>query len=141
MIHSNFCHFSGCSSLDLNGLLYAGKRYCKEHYREALVNELLSLYNAWKDNTEPVYRLKYLIGRYYSENIIAFRGKPSLTQAIIHSQSYGWKKTDMGAVFTAIRFPVNKRYWEPGEFNEVHHTWEFDVSTLTFTHLSQRKVS
>jgi len=84
----------------------------------------------------PPDRLKYLVGRYYAEHEIPLIGKPSLTKRIVYEQSYGWRKTDKGIIFTAIRYPVNQKFGN-SSFDEVHQTWEVNIKSLSFIFLSE----
>jgi hypothetical protein len=136
MTNLNYCHNSGCDSQDLSFFLYNGNRFCKNHYKEIFLNELHALFEKWNGIDDPPERLKYLIGRYYSENEIDLIGQPSLTKAIVHHRSYDWKKTDDGAVFTVTRFPINRKYGSP-YCDEVHQTWIFNPEELKFTFLSE----
>ena len=132
----NICHSPGCDSQDFSALLYGGKQFCKYHYDEKFFDELMTHYESW--DGEPPDRLKYLIGRYYAEHETALINEPYLTKAIVHERSYAWKKTEGGAVFTTIRYPVNRKLGEP-YFDEVHQTWNFNVKERIFTFLSEKK--
>ena len=138
MKNSNKCSFPGCKCQDFSFWLYKWDKYCKAHYNQIFLDDLHAQYALWGGKSEPPDRLKYLIGRYYSENVTAFIGKPSLTKAIVHTRSYGWKKTKAGAVFTTIRYPINKRYGEPYA-NEVHQKWSFNISSMKYKFLSEEK--
>ena len=132
------CKNPGCDSQDFSFWYYKGQQFCKGHYNEIFLSDLITLFEAWDGTTEPPDRLKYLIGRYYSEHETAFIGKPSLTKDIVHNRSYGWKKTEEGAVFTTIRYPVDRRLGYPYCF-EVHQTWVFKIPLLSFIFLSEEK--
>jgi len=132
------CHELGCNNRNFSAWLYNGKHFCKNHYAEVFLNELQSRFNKWDGVTEPTDRLKYLVGRYYKENERALLGKPSLTKAIVHERSYGWRKTEEGAIFTTIRYPINRELGEP-YCDEVHHTWEFSLKRLAFKFLSEEE--
>ena len=133
-----FCQFLGCNSRDFSPLHYIGQQYCKTHYDRAFLSDLMNHFNEWDETTDPPDRLKYLIGRYYSEHEIPLIGEPSLTKAIVHERSYNWKKTDDSAVFTTIRYPINRRLGEP-YCDEVHETWQFNISELKYVFLSEDK--
>jgi hypothetical protein len=132
------CNFHGCESQELSFYPYNGKQFCQNHYNENFLAELGVHYKAWDGLTAPSDRLKYLIGRYYAEHELPLIGKPSLTKAIVHDRSYGWKKTENGVIFTALRYPVNRRLGSP-YCDELHQTWEFNLMTLNFTFLSEEK--
>lgn len=140
MKNTKCCHKQNCDSQDFSTWLYDGKLLCKEHYNERFLEDLKNQFTNWDGTSEPSSRLKYLIGRYYAENEIAYLGKPSLTKAIVHQQSYDWKKIGDTVIFTAIRYPVNKKYGEPF-FDEVHQTWKFNVKKLTFKFQSEKMVA
>jgi hypothetical protein len=130
------CINPGCQSHDFSFWYYKGQQFCKGHYNENFLSDLIDLYNEWDGISEPPDRLKYLIGRYYAEHEIPLIGKPSLTKDIVHNRSYGWGKKEEGAVFTVIRYPVSRRIGYP-YCDEVHQTWEFKISSLGFTFLSE----
>jgi len=138
MKESFLCKNPGCNSQELSFRLYDGQQFCNDHYKEIFSAELISLFEGWVETTEPPDRLKYLIGRFYSENETAFIGKPSLTKAIVQKRSYGWKKGKDCAVFSVVRNPVDKRLGYPYCF-EDHQTWSFCISGLTFTFLSEER--
>jgi len=133
---NTFCGILGCDNQDLSIWLYKGRQYCRNHYNSNFLSEFNAHFEAWDGLTEPSDRLKYLIGRYYDEHETAFIGEPSLTKEIVHCKSYAWKKTDDCAIFTVIRYPVNRKFGEP-YFDELHQTWNFNISTMKFTFLSE----
>jgi hypothetical protein len=138
MKNNKCCRVHGCDSQDFSQLCFNGEVLCNSHYTERFLKELSTLFNDWKVGSEPDDRLKYLIGRYYSEHEVALIGKPSLTKAIVHERSYEWKKIEDAAVFTVIRFPVKRKYGENLSFDEMHQTWEFNIEKLKFTFLSEK---
>jgi hypothetical protein len=138
MCETLFCKVPSCNSQELSMRLYNGQQFCIGHYKEIFLAELISLFEEWAETSEPPDRLKYLIGRFYSENETAFLGKPSLTKVIVHERSYGWKKGKDYVVFTVVRNPVDQRLGYPYCF-EDHQTWSFSMSGFTFTFLSSER--
>jgi len=130
------CKYLGCESHDISFWLYKGQQFCEGHYNDLFLSDLIALYNSWDGISPPPDRLKYLIGRYYAEHEIPLIGKPSLTKDIVHNRSYGWEKIEKGAVFTTIRYPVNRRMGYT-YCDKVHQTWGFNISSLSFTFLSE----
>jgi len=135
---NTFCNIPDCDNQDFSFWLYEGRRYCRNHYDSKFLSEFNAHFKAWDGITEPPDRMKYLIGRYYDEHETAYIGKPSLTKDIVHRRSYNWVKDNDNAIFTVIRYPVNREYGEP-YFDELHQTWNFSVTTMKFTFLSEEK--
>ena len=134
------CNHSGCKSQDFSVLLFCGKVLCKSHYSELFLTELKGLFKIWDGKTKPPNRLKYLIGRYYSEHEVALIGKPSLSKNIVHNQSIDWFKTNDSVIFTSIRYPENKKYGYPS-CHVLLQKWNFSIDTLKFTFISEKKVA
>jgi hypothetical protein len=134
------CKNLGCDSQDFSLWLYNGQQFCKGHYNEKFLADLMIHFEAWDGTTEPSERLKYLIGRYYSEHETAFVGRPSLTKAIVHERSFNWIKEKDCVIFTVIRHPVDRKLGYPYCF-EIHQTWKFNTKELTFIFLSEEKVA
>ena len=136
MSNKNYCHTHSCKSRDLTALLFDGQQFCKDHYAKFFLKQLYTLFQEWDGVGEPPDRLKYLIGRYYNENEIAYLGKPSLTKAIVQYRSFGWNKNEEGVFFTTIQYPVNRKMGYP-YCDEVHQRWEFNIKELSFHFLSE----
>jgi hypothetical protein len=133
------CTFVGCESKEFFVThRWNGERMCKEHYLQVFQKELDTLFENWDGRSEPSMRLRYLVGRYYSEfNTFRDEKMHELTQAIVRDRSYDWKKTKdgTGVIFTVIRFPC--KYGVP---SEKHYTWCFDNHKKTFTFLRERRI-
>jgi hypothetical protein len=139
MLNINICSADGCNNSNIAvNRYFDGSRYCPAHYQEIFSMELEALWRAWEKDDAPPERLRYLIGRWYSEFETAYEGKPFLTQGIVKDRSLNWLKTKDGARFTVIRKPVVK-----GTMGTVcrlvYDTWRFDLNRKTFRFLRQCK--
>jgi hypothetical protein len=131
------CIVIGCNCTDhppIN-VYYDGKKLCGRHYRQALLGEMDSLVESLDGKTEPPQRLKYLIGRYFDEyRPFVSDGKHELTQNIVKTRSFDWKKTKDRITFTVTRYPRKRT-----GFCVEHHRWRFNIVEKTFKFLRKCK--
>ncbi len=130
------CTFSGCStSAKTNQRLYGGKPYCDDHYCEMLTSDMLHEYGIWPEGADPSKRLRYMVGRTFSElgkNV----GESFLSNARIRDRSFAYKKTDSGFEFSITRHLNGHEFRRPMRL--IIERWQFNVESLEYQRIGFR---
>ena len=127
------CRKPGCPDRRPS-MLYKGRAYCPEHYREMLEGEFCSLYGKWISYLQPEERLRSLMGRMLEEVWQEEGGM--LTKARIRDRAYNFRK--MSETFT---FEITRH---PGAFkngmveSRVVQSWRTDVTEGVVSFVSVR---
>lgn len=115
--------------------LFDGKPYCKQHYQERSMADLLSAYDEWQVGAEPSKRFRYMLGRFYDE-FASCRGESYLSPARVRDRGFEFVKTDLGCSFSITRHLNAWSADRPVRF--VVELWEANLAKKEFVKVGER---